>query len=102
MFAAVTVQVADRFTRSRRRLPRQKYEMPSAGFAFLRLTGGIIELARLGDCKVLIETGDRLHAFVRSDLDRLDGAVVDKMRGLRRGGLHRLADVRNRIIWAMS
>jgi hypothetical protein len=94
IFETVAARVAGRFELDKQRDPRQSYEMPSAGIAYIRTSGAGVEIARLGDCKVLIESGGRITAFVQSELDRFDGAVLAKMRQIHQSGIQSLGDVR--------
>ncbi len=70
------------------REPRPGFELPSAGVAFVRLAGGRLEYARLGDCRAILGLPDgRTVSTRRSTLHRLDSRVTGKMQELRRRGL---------------
>jgi hypothetical protein len=98
LFGAIVERVADLFDRSRLRDSWEKYEVPSAGMAYLRLMGDSLEVARLGDCKVLVETGNYCHALVKSDLDPLDAAVLEEVGRIHQSGTYDMDDVRKLIM----
>jgi hypothetical protein len=56
---------------------------PSASFALVRSTGGYVEFANLGDCRILWSGPDNLvKCFGSSRVTELDGMIVSEIRRL--------------------
>ncbi len=83
IFGALIGDVAAEFAAKARRPPAGRYEEPSAGMAMVRLRRGVLEYARLGDCRAIISVGGRVVTTGDSPLHHLDAAVVHRMREVR-------------------
>ena len=83
IFGALIGDVAAEFAAKVRRPPAGRYEVPSAGMAMVRLRRGVLEYARLGDCRAIISAGGRVVTTGDSPLHHLDAAVVRRMREVR-------------------
>jgi hypothetical protein len=83
IFGALIGDVAAEFVAKVRRPPAGRYEVPSAGMAMVRLRRGVLEYARLGDCRAIISAGGRVVTTGDSPLHHLDAAVVRRMREVR-------------------
>jgi hypothetical protein len=86
LFADLVARVSGEFEARKRRTPSGRFDLPSAGMAFVRLGVACLEYARLGDCRaILAPPGGTPVLFTGSSpLQQLDAAVVAKMEALRR------------------
>lgn len=82
LFEGLIRDVAAAFEASRLRPSKERFELPSAGMAFVRLQDGRLEYARLGDCRVIVDPGDGtgVRSTARSQLESLDAEAIDEMR----------------------
>ncbi|MBI3270674.1 MAG: hypothetical protein HYZ53_16845 [Planctomycetes bacterium] len=79
--------VADRFVRFAVRPARERYELPSASMAFLRLEGTQAVCAVLGDCRMLVEGQGRPPLELGGGpLEALDRRVLEEVRRSRESG----------------
>jgi hypothetical protein len=86
MLRRLAGEVALAFRKARRRPPRRRYELPSAGMALARLRPGGLQVARLGDCRAILEMPDgRVLSTLESALGALDAAAVAAMQAFRKG-----------------
>lgn len=76
--------VTRKFEAERSHVPETRFELPSAGIAFVRVAHQRLEYARLGDCRAIFALADGTIVSTRhSALQALDGRVIAKMEKLR-------------------
>jgi hypothetical protein len=88
LFEGMIAEVgADFEARKLPRAPAGRFELPSAGMAFVRLRGAQLEYACLGDCRAILAPQGSALVFCTgsSRLQQLDANVLERMEDLRRG-----------------
>lgn len=96
LFVKCIDYVVQQFETQRLRNPEARFELPSAGIAFVRVAQQRLEYARLGDCRAIFMLPDgAVVSTARSRLHELDERVIAKMGALRRADPARsFADLR--------
>jgi hypothetical protein len=89
LFAELIADVATNFEACKLRAPANRFELPSAGIALVRLRAANLEYARLGDCRAILDPPRSAHVVSTgsSPLQYLDAAVLEKMKALRRANI---------------
>jgi hypothetical protein len=86
LFESLIAEVHAEFESRRLRAPAGRFELPSAGMAFVRLRGTHLECARLGDCRALLVAPGSARVISTGGsrlLQQLDAEVVARMQALR-------------------
>jgi serine/threonine protein phosphatase PrpC len=88
-FADLITDVGADFEARKLLAPASRFELPSAGIAFVRLRAANLEYARLGDCRAIFTLPKTAHVLSTdsSPLQYLDAAVLEKMGALRRNNI---------------
>jgi hypothetical protein len=83
LFAYLTARVSGEFGAQKRHAPSGRFDLPSAGMAFVRLGVACLEYARLGDCRAILAApgGTPVLFTGSSPLRHLDAAGVAKDGG---------------------
>ena len=97
LFAGAIEDVQMAYEHSKLRDAQARYELPSAGIAFVRCASSCIEYARLGDCTGVFVLGSAMVSMGGSRLHSLDEQVLDKMRTLQREGVQDYTRLRQAI-----
>ena len=92
-------KVSDKFLPTLKKREAKTYEMPSAAMAMVRIRDGLLELAVLGDCRVLVQMGaDVVWLPHYSPLEALDRRLIEQISALHRQGIVNPDEVRKRML----
>jgi hypothetical protein len=100
LFADLIADVGADFEARKLRATAGRFELPSAGMAFVRLRAAKLEYARLGDCRAILAPPGSAGVLSTgsSPLQHLDAAVLARMEALRRGDASMSHELLRRVV----
>ena len=86
LVTTVAQGITDRFESERSREPRERYELPWTTMSLISVEAGRLNIAFVGDSRVLVETDDQVHNFgVNPSRTAFETRLAAKMIASRKG-----------------